>query len=131
MSELHHTGDAAPERPSLHGLAVTSADRAALLNALEQAFDYRGDCTITTTDGNAVTGYIFDRRRGASLEDSFVRLLAPDSPTPHKIAFAAIERLEFTGKDAAHGRGFDRWVKKFIEMKLAGQRASIESEPLN
>ena len=32
--------------------------------ALEKAFDYRGDVTITRKSGEKVEGYIFDRRTG-------------------------------------------------------------------
>jgi hypothetical protein len=119
------------EKPSLQGLIATREDRAALLDALEKAFDYRGDCTITTTDARTITGYIFDRRRGAALEDSYVRVMLPDSDAPQRIAFSTIDRVEFSGKDPAHGKTFERWVQKYIEKKLAGQRASIESESLD
>ncbi len=119
------------EKPSLQGVAATREDRAALLDALEKAFDYRGDCTIVTTDGASVTGYIFDRRKGATLEDSCVRLMTAESDTPVRVAYSTVERLEFSGKDAAHGKSFDRWVQNYIEKKLAGQRASIESESLD
>ena len=30
--------------------------------ALEKAFDYRGDVTITRNDGSRFQGYVFDRR---------------------------------------------------------------------
>ena len=46
-----------------------------LRHALEKAFDYRGDVTITRKDGNHVEGYIFDRRKGETLADSVVRLI--------------------------------------------------------
>src|SRR5437868_15408919 len=47
--------------------------------ALEKAFDYRGDVTVTLQDGNKIAGYIFDRRSGDSLGTSFVRIM--DSKT--------------------------------------------------
>ena len=43
--------------------------------ALEQAFDYRGDVTLTRKDGTKIEGYIFDRVAGAALSSSFVRVL--------------------------------------------------------
>src|SRR6202050_3423744 len=42
--------------------------------ALEKAFDYRGDVTITRKDGSKIEGYLFDRRTAATLKDSVVRL---------------------------------------------------------
>ena len=41
-----------------------------LRHALEEAFDYRGDVTITRKDGTRVEGYIFDRRKGSTLANS-------------------------------------------------------------
>lgn len=115
---------------SLQGLVATRADERALLDALEKAFDYRGDCTIGRTDGTEVTGYIFDRRKGDSLEASTVRLMAADSDRPVVVRFSEIDRVEFSGKDPAHGKSFETWVTRYIEKKLAGEKASIESEPL-
>jgi hypothetical protein len=47
--------------------------------ALEKAFDYRGDITITRKDGSRIEGYLFDRRTAATLKDSQVRLYPKDS----------------------------------------------------
>jgi len=122
---------AAGEKGSLQGLVATREDESALLGALEQAFDYRGDVTLTLTDGSSVFGYIFDRRRGGRLADSSVRLLTPDSDERVSVAFDRISRVEFTGRDAAAGKSFETWVKKYVEKKLAGEKASIESESLD
>lgn len=115
---------------SLQGLAATREDEAALADALEKAFDYRGDVTLTLAGGRVVTGYIFDRRRGAGLADSTVRLLPADSDEKMTARFSEIERVEFTGRDMAHGKSFETWVQKFTQKRLSGERASIESETL-
>src|SRR5882757_2342925 len=47
--------------------------------ALEKAFDYRGDGTITRKDGSKVEGYLFDRPTGTTLKDSLVRLYPKNS----------------------------------------------------
>jgi len=130
MSELHHPTPPT-EKPTLQGMIASREDQAALIDALEKAFDYRGDCTIATTEGRTITGYIFDRRKGTTLNDCFVRIMTAESDTPVRIAFGTIERLEFSGKDAAHGKTFEKWVQKYIEKKMAGQQASIESESLD
>lgn len=116
---------------SLQGLVATREDERALLGALEQAFDYRGDVTLTLTDGSSVFGYLFDRRKGERLADASVRLLTPDSDERVTVAFDRIARVEFTGRDAAAGKSFETWVKKYVEKKLAGEKASIESESLD
>jgi hypothetical protein len=112
-------------------MVVTREDERALIGALEQAFDYRGDVTILTTDGRAVTGYLFDRRRGDTLDMSSVRVMLEGEELPEVVLFSEIEKVEFTGRDLAHGKSFDTWVKKYIEKRRAGESAGIDSEPLD
>lgn len=118
------------ESGSLQGLVATREDERALADALEKAFDYRGDVTLSLSSQEQVEGFIFDRRRGEGLSDSRVRLMLPDG-SKREVRFDAIERVEFTGRDAAHGKSFETWVKKFTEKRLQGERASIESDPLD
>jgi len=47
------------------------------------------------------------------------------------IPYAQIRRLEFSGKDAAAGKTWENWVRRYVEKHLAGERASIESESLD
>jgi hypothetical protein len=100
-------------------------------DALEKAFDYRGDITITLKSGDKIEGYIFDRRNGAALADSFVRLYLKDSSEKRSIAYSDIAALAFTGRDAAAGKSFDAWVRKYWEKKAAGEKnIGIEAEAL-
>ena len=48
----------------LEGWVPELAGEEEVRQALEKAFDYRGDVTITRKDGSKVEGYIFDRRTG-------------------------------------------------------------------
>ncbi len=89
--------------------------------ALEQAFDYRGDVLITRKDGSKVEGYIFDRRQGRSLTDSFARILPKDGGGKVAIAYADIAALAFTGRDMAAGKSWENWVKQYWEKKAAGE----------
>lgn len=116
---------------SLQGLVVTREDERALLRALEDAFDYRGDVTLTLTDGERVEGYVFDRVAGPTLGESYVRLLPAASEERRVIAFSSIAQVEFSGKDSAAGKSFENWIKRYVEKKLAGEKASIESEALD
>ena len=95
--------------------------------ALEKAFDYRGDVTITRKDGAKVEGYIFDRRPGRTLADSVVRMLLKDG---QKIAipYAEIAALAFTGRDTAAGKSWEAWVRKYWEKKAAGEK-DIQLKP--
>jgi len=63
----------------LEGSVPEMASEAELRGALEKAFDYRGDVTITRKDGSRVEGYIFDRRSGPTLAESFVRIIPRES----------------------------------------------------
>ena len=96
--------------------------------ALEKAFDYRGDITITRKDGSQVQGYLFDRRTGKTLADSMVRVMPSDGSGRVSIAYADIAALAFSGRDTAAGKSFDAWVKKYWEKKAAGEK-NIQIEP--
>jgi hypothetical protein len=99
--------------------------------ALEKAFDYRGDVTLTTKDGKKIEGYIFDRVSGPTLRNSFVRVLPQDSNQRHKIAYADIAALAFTGRDPAAGKSWEAWVRKYWEKKASGERGfGLEPESL-
>jgi hypothetical protein len=99
--------------------------------ALEKAFDYRGDVTITRKDGSKVEGYVFDRRTGSTLADSAVRLFPKDSDRKIAIAYSDIAALAFTGRDTAAGKSFEAWVRKYWEKKAAGEKnIGIQAETL-
>ena len=115
-------------REQLEGLIWQTATDEQLREGLEKAFDYRGDVTITTKDGRSIEGYIFDRRPGAALSDSFVRLLPKDGAGKMSISYADIAGLVFSGRDTAAGKSWEAWVKKYWEKKLAGEKG-IELKP--
>ena len=99
--------------------------------ALEKAFDYRGDVTVTTKDGKRIEGYIFDRVSGPTLVTSFVRVLPKDSNQRQKIAYADIAALAFTGRDPAAGKSWEAWVRKYWEKKASGESGlSLQPESL-
>lgn len=79
---------------------------------LEKAFDYRGDITITRKDGSKIEGYLFDRRSGATLDASFVRVIPTDQQQKISISYADVAGLAFTGRDTAAGKSWEAWVKK-------------------
>ncbi len=63
------------KREGIEGWVPELASETELREALEKAFDYRGDVTLTQKDGSKIEGYIFDRVDGTSLSASFVRIL--------------------------------------------------------
>ena len=117
---------------NLEGWIPALATEEDIRTALEKAFDYRGDVTITRKDGTSVEGYIFDRRAGKTLADSAVRLYPKDSSEKVAIAYADIAALHFTGRDTAAGKSFETWVKKYHEKKAAGEKnIGLEPEKLD
>jgi hypothetical protein len=116
------------EREQLEGWVPALASDAEVREALEKAFDYRGDITITRSDGSQVQGYLFDRKNGTTLADSYVRLIPANEPGKVKIAYSDIAAIAFTGRDTAAGKTFEAWVKKYWEKKTAGE-TNIQIEP--
>jgi hypothetical protein len=100
--------------------------------ALEKAFDYRGDVTITRKNGSRIEGYLFDRRTAATLRDSVVRLFPKDANEKISIPYADIAALAFTGRDTAAGKSWEAWMKKYAQKKAAGEtNIALEPEPLD
>lgn len=96
--------------------------------ALEKAFDYRGDVTLTLKNGTQVEGYIFDRQTGATLADSHVRLFPKNFDAKITILYSDIQALAFTGRDTAAGKSWESWLRKYWEKKTAGEH-NIQREP--
>jgi hypothetical protein len=116
---------------TLQGSIPALASPEELREALEKAFDYRGDVTITRRDGSKLEGYIFDRVSGQDLVTSFVRLLPKDSDERVKISYSEIAALAFTGRDTAAGKSWEAWVKKYWEKReKGGESLSLQPEPL-
>ena len=120
------------EREQLEGWIPSLASPEEVREALEKAFDYRGDVTLTLKDGRVVQGYIFDRRSGATLETSSVRVIPSNDRTKLTISYSEIAAVAFTGRDNAAGRTFEAWVRKYWEKKTAGEKnIGIEAEKLD
>ncbi|HWT66672.1 MAG TPA: hypothetical protein VN151_11210 [Terracidiphilus sp.] len=107
---------------NLEGWVPELATADALKDALEKAFDYRGDVTITTKSGELIEAFVFNRHTGATLADSYVQYFAPGIDGKLKLTYDQITRLEFTGKDRAAGKHWEDWVKAYNERKAAGEK---------
>ena len=116
----------------LHGHRADASNPEVLREAIELAFNYRGDVTIVrASDGSSIEGYIFDRRADRATGDLILRVIPKTSDGRVAIPFSDIAILHFSGKDTASGKSFETWIKKYAEKKLAGEKASIESESLD
>jgi len=122
--------NAKPEsKETLEGAVPPLATPAERNAAMDLAFDYRGDVTIHTTDGRAIEGYIFDRR--SNVPEPYVRMIRKDADERVNVPYSQISRLTFSGRDTAAGKSWETWLKKWHEKRAVGEKASIESEPLD
>lgn len=113
--------------------SVDGDDAALLRAAVARAVDFRGDVTLALRDGTVVEGFAFDARLGAAAapaEGECIRILPVESNERRAVPLAQIARLSFTGKDAASGKSWENWIRRYAAKKLAGEAASIESEPM-
>jgi hypothetical protein len=128
------------ERENLQGWIPALATEGDIRAVIEKAFDYRGDVTITRKTkpngsqneaASEITGYLFDRRIGSTLDNSVVRLILANSTERPAIPYSEIAAIAFTGRDTAAGKSYEAWVKKYWEKRAAGEKnISIEPEAL-
>jgi hypothetical protein len=109
------------EHEKLEGWVPEFAGEDDVRQALEKAFDYRGDVTITLKSGEKIEAYIFNRHTGATLAESWMQYFTPKADDKRKVSYAEIARLEFSGKDRAAGKHWEDWVKAYNEKKAAGE----------
>jgi len=110
------------EHEQLEGWVPELASDDDLRSALEKAFDYRGDVTITSKAGKKIEAFIFNRHTGATLAESYVQFFEPNVNGKQRLSYSDIARLEFTGKDRAAGKHWEDWVKAYNERKAAGEK---------
>jgi hypothetical protein len=119
------------ERENLQGWIPELATDADVRTVIEKAFDYRGDVTVTRKDGSQISGYLFDRRVGPALSNSFIRIMLEKRSERPSIAYSDIVGLAFTGRDTAAGKSYEAWVKKYWEKRQKGEKnISLEPEAL-
>ena len=116
------------EREQLEGWVPELAGEEEVRAALEKAFDYRGDITLTRKDGSKVRGLSVRLVNGryAGGVGRTNHAVGPGSRV--NIAYSEIAALAFTGRDNAAGKTFDAWVKKYWKKKAAGEK-NIQIEP--
>ena len=93
---------------------------AELAEAVELAFDYRGDVTVSLKSGESLNGYLFNRQVNGS--DSYLELFPSDSSDAQHIRYDQIATIAFTGEDTATGKSWENWIAK----KDSERRAEVE-----
>lgn len=120
----NHTAGAAG---SLEGRVFRPASSAELAEAVELAFDYRGDVTLELTSGESIVGYLFNRQAGGP--DPSIELFLSDNPSPRRISYQSIATIAFTGEDTANGKSWEAWInKKGAERKAEAARVAADAQ---
>ena len=112
------------------GMVLRLGDFEQTRNALELTRDYRGDTTIHLKSGEPLNGFVFSVE-GKSLDELAIRMDLPGDAERKLVLASEISHIELDGRDPAAGKSWEKWVKRYAEKKLAGEAASIESEPLD
>ncbi len=127
----HEAAQHTQPTPQQQGRVVQrSTDAAEFRQAVTDAVEYRGDITVHLANGSQVDGYVFDSRPGPASGELLIRILPRDGSPRLTVSSNDVSRVEFSGKDTAAGKSWESWVKRYAQKRLAGEQASIESEPL-
>jgi len=125
-------GPDASEQPARQGTVVEATEPELLRRAIDLALDYRGDVTITRrSTGEAIEGYLFDRTDGPTPAEVTITIMPRDRDERITVRGDDIARIHFTGRDTAAGKSFETWMKKYVQKKLSGEQASLDSESLD
>jgi transcriptional antiterminator Rof (Rho-off) len=97
-----------------------------LAEAVELAFDYRGDVTVSLKSGESISGYLFNRQVSGS--DSYLEIFPSDSAEARRIRYDQIATIAFTGEDTATGKSWETWVsRKDSERQIEVERVAAEA----
>ena len=113
-----------PEPGSLEGRVFRPTNEAERDEAIEQAYDFRGDVTIELTSGRQMTGYVFNRSAGPP---PFLEMYPAEGGTV-RVPYADLASIAFTGKDTASGKSWEAWVaKKESQRRAEAQQAEADA----
>ncbi|HXV69726.1 MAG TPA: hypothetical protein VD738_12470 [Nitrospira sp.] len=111
---------------SLEGRAFRPRSPQDTAEAVELAFDYRGDVTLSLASGELIVGYLFNRLVAG--RDSYVEIFPADQPGLRRIPYDAIATIAFTGEDTANGKSWETWVsKKESERRAEAERIEADA----
>ena len=109
---------------SLQGVTLETRTPAERVEAIDKAFDYRGDVTLTLTNG-PLECFIFNRDAHAVPPRLEVFIKGQDAPLV--IPYSDVQAIAFTGRDPADGKSWAAWVaKKDTERKAEAARVEAE-----
>jgi len=111
-----------PEAVSLQGRFFRPGSTAELIEAIDQAFDYRGDVLLELNSGKKVEGYVFNRDITAKYP--YLQIFPKGETAVREIPFADIVTVAFTGEDTASGKSWEAWVAKKESQRRAESDAA-------
>ncbi len=94
-----------------------------LQEIVEEAFDYRGNVTVTKRDGSQILGYLFNRNM--DVPQPYVQLFDAKGEGPFTVLYGEIAAIAFSGRDMAAGKSYDAWVRRKAMEKAGGGRPQI------
>ncbi|MBX9660862.1 MAG: hypothetical protein K2X00_20080 [Nitrospiraceae bacterium] len=111
---------------SLQGRQFAPHSFAELAEAIELAFDYRGDVTVTLRSGQHVTGYLFNRT--VQGQASTFEVFPEGDSGVQVIRYADVVSVAFSGEDTASGNSWESWVaKKDSERKAEADKIAQDA----
>lgn len=111
---------------SLEGRSFRPATPAELAEAVELAFDYRGDVTLHLISGESFACYLFNRE--SSGVEPYIEVFLDREAAPRRIAYRQISAIAFTGTDTASGKSWEAWVsKKDSQRRAEAERVEAEA----
>lgn len=117
--ESTHTGS--PE-----GRVLRPVSDAELRDAIELAFDYRGDVTIERKSGESIPCFVFNR--SAEGPSPWIEVFPASGAGVLTIPYADVVAIAFTGEDTANGKSWEAWhTKKESERRAESERVEAEA----
>lgn len=111
---------------SLQGRQFAPHSFEELAEAIELAFDYRGDVTVTLRSGQPVVGYLFNRTARGS--DSTLEIFPEGEAGVRVVRYGDVVSIAFSGEDTASGNSWENWVaKKESERKAEAARIANDA----
>jgi len=109
----------------VEGRVFRPSTPAELAEAVELAFDYRGDVTLVLKSGEQIVGYIFNR---VAAGPKPLLELFPESGGRREVLYADVASIAFSGEDTASGKSWEAWAsKKEPERRAESDQAEADA----
>lgn len=109
------------------GRVFRPLDLGELAEAIELAFDYRGDVTLELTSGEHVIGYLFNRFVSKGVQ--VIEIFPAGGDAARTIPYGDVRSIAFSGEDTANGKSWEVWVsKKESERQAEAHRIASDAK---